>query len=123
VASEPKVQWDADSNSFYTLANVDPDAPSRSNPKFREWRHWLVVNIPGSDVKKGEVISSYAGAGPPKDTGLHRYVFLLYKQPGRIPAEKLNDEGMARASFSIKSWAEAHNLKNPIAANFYQAKH
>jgi len=123
VASEPKVQWDVDSSSFYTLANVDPDAPSRANPKFREWRHWLVANISGSDVKTGDIISSYVGAGPPKDTGLHRYAFLLYKQPGRISAEKLNDEGMSRANFSIRNWAKAHSLGTPIAANFYQAKH
>lgn len=34
---------------------IDPDAPSRQTPTFREWHHWLVVNIPGNDLKKGEV--------------------------------------------------------------------
>lgn len=45
---------------------TDPDAPSRKEPKFREWHHWLVVNIPGNDVKKGETLSEYVGSGPPK---------------------------------------------------------
>lgn len=54
----------------------DPDAPSRSDPKWREWRHWVVVNIPGSEVAKGEEVAAYIGAGPPEGTGLHRYVFL-----------------------------------------------
>lgn len=54
----------------------DPDAPSRVDPKWREWRHWLVGNIPGFDVSKGETLSEYIGSGPPKDTGLHRYIFL-----------------------------------------------
>ena len=54
----------------------DPDAPSRKDPKYREWRHWVVVNIPGGDVSKGEVCAEYIGAGPPKGTGLHRYIIL-----------------------------------------------
>lgn len=47
----------------------DPDAPSRKEPKFREWHHWLVVNIPGNDVKKGDTLSEYVGSGPPEKTG------------------------------------------------------
>jgi len=48
---------------------VDPDAPSRADPKFREWHHWCVANIPGADVSKGDVLSEYVGSGPPKGTG------------------------------------------------------
>jgi phosphatidylethanolamine-binding protein (PEBP) family uncharacterized protein len=48
---------------------TDPDAPSRQNAKFREWHHWLVVNIPGSQLSLGEVKSEYIGAGPPQGTG------------------------------------------------------
>ena len=66
------------------LDDADPDAPSRHHPKFREWHHWLVVNIPGCDVSQGEVQLEYVGSGPPKGTKLHRYVFLAYKQAGRI---------------------------------------
>ena len=54
----------------------DPDAPSRKDPKYREWRHWLVVNVPGGDVSRGEVCAEYVGAGPPKGTGLHRYIVV-----------------------------------------------
>ena len=55
MKDEPRVHWDADPNSFYTLIMTDPDAPSRENPKMREWHHWLVVNIPGNKVAEGEV--------------------------------------------------------------------
>ena len=48
---------------------IDPDAPSRTDPKFREWHHWLVGNIPGCDVSKGETLSQYVGSGPPPNTG------------------------------------------------------
>lgn len=47
----------------------DPDAPSRKEPKFREWHHWLVGNIPGANIGGGDVLSDYVGAGPPNGTG------------------------------------------------------
>ncbi|KAK2712577.1 hypothetical protein QYM36_011309 [Artemia franciscana] len=88
VKNPPTVHWDADPNSFYTLCMTDPDAPSRKEPKFREWHHWLVVNIPGEDISKGEVLSEYVGAGPPQGTGLHRYVLLAFKQAEKISADE-----------------------------------
>ena len=53
VQHQPEVSWEADKGSFYTLIMTDPDAPSRKDPKFREWHHWLVVNIPGNNVLEG----------------------------------------------------------------------
>lgn len=63
---------------------TDPDAPSRADPNFREVRHWLVVNIPGTDVTKGDTIVEFIGSGPPEGTGLHRYTFLVYKQSNKL---------------------------------------
>lgn len=60
---------------------TDPDAPSRKEPTRREFRHWLAVNIAGSDLSSGETVFQFIGSGPPQGTGLHRYVFLLFKQP------------------------------------------
>lgn len=77
VKDPPLVKWQAEKNAFYALVMTDPDAPSRREPKFREWHHWLVGNIPGDNVSKGEVLTEYVGAGPPKNTGLHRYVLLV----------------------------------------------
>ena len=28
---------------------MDPDAPSRQNPKAAQWLHWLVVNVSGDE--------------------------------------------------------------------------
>jgi len=39
-----------------------------------------VGNIPEENIAKGEVLAEYVGPAPPKNTGKHRYVFLLYKQ-------------------------------------------
>lgn len=72
-------------NQTNTLLLVDPDAPSRNDPKSRSYKHWAVINILGSDVSSGDEITAYIGAGAPIRTGLHRYVFLIYKQAdGRI---------------------------------------
>lgn len=125
VKDEPTVTWDADPNALYTLCKTDPDAPSRQDPKFREWHHWLIGNIPGSDLSKGEVLSAYIGAGPPQGTGLHRYVFLLYKQPGKLTFDEprlTNRSGDNRANFAIRKFAKKYNLGAPIAGNLYQAE-
>jgi len=116
----PTISWpEPDKGWFYTLAMVDPDAPSKDDPKYREWRHWLVINIPGDDIHRGDVLTPYAGPAPPKGTGFHRYVILVYKQPNRIMAESMNNEGTGRASFKIEQWAQRHNLGTPIAVNYF----
>ena len=125
VKMEPKVTWAAEDDTLYTLCMTDPDAPSRADPKFREWHHWLVGNIPGCDVSKGEVLSAYIGSGPPKDTGLHRYVFLIYKQSRKLEFEEKrlpNNSGDGRGGFKIETFAKKYNLGQPIAGNFYHAE-
>jgi phosphatidylethanolamine-binding protein (PEBP) family uncharacterized protein len=66
MKEQPSVSWRAESDkTYYTLILTAPDAPSR----IREFNHWLVVNIPGSQVNKGEVKAEYMGAAPPQTTG------------------------------------------------------
>ncbi|XP_044003175.1 phosphatidylethanolamine-binding protein homolog F40A3.3-like isoform X2 [Aphidius gifuensis] len=125
VKDKPEIKYDAEGDAFYTLCMTDPDAPSRKEPIYREWHHWLVANIPGNKINDGDVLSDYVGSGPPKDTGLHRYVFLLYKQPGKLifnETRLTNRSGDGRAKFSIKSFAEKYKLGDPIAGNMYQAE-
>lgn len=76
VKDIPTVDFAADNNSFYTLCMTDPDAPSRENPTYREWHHWLVGNIPGKDVAKGEILSAYVGSGPPPGEKLPCYAIF-----------------------------------------------
>ncbi|XP_039756679.1 protein D2-like [Pararge aegeria] len=118
--------WEMSPNEYYTLAMVDPDAPSRSVPTSRNWNHWLVCNIPGHHVVSGETIAEYVGAGPGEDSGLHRYVFLVYKQPARIVFNEpyLNNRSIAnRTGFSIYDFAKKYNLADPVAGNFFVAQY
>lgn len=44
---------------------------------FREWHHFLVVNMKGNDMSSGCVMSDYVGSGPPKDTGKRTFCLLV----------------------------------------------
>ncbi|XP_050086212.1 protein D2-like [Anopheles aquasalis] len=125
VKDVPTVEWNAEGDAMYTLCMTDPDAPSRKEPTYREWHHWLVGNIPGGDVAKGETLSAYVGSGPPAGTGLHRYVFLVYKQNGKLTFDEprlTNTSGDNRGGFAIRKFAEKYKLGNPVAGNLYQAE-
>jgi len=126
VKDKPTLKWDHDDNSFYTLIMSDPDAPSRANPTIREVRHWYVVNIPGGKVDAGEALFDFIGSGPPKDTGLHRYVFTVYKQSGQLEFDEPRVSNRSRAqrwNSSTLTFVEKYNLGDPIAGNFYQAQY
>ncbi|XP_039270939.2 phosphatidylethanolamine-binding protein homolog F40A3.3-like [Styela clava] len=103
---------------------TDPDAPSRDEPKFREWYHWGVINIPGNDVSKGEEIAAYVGAGPPKGTGKHRYVILVFKQSGKVnyTGDKLGMTMDGRAGQKIDDIVKKHNLGKILAGACFQAE-
>ncbi|XP_064080072.1 protein D2-like isoform X2 [Macrobrachium nipponense] len=126
VFEEPtEICWPADTSNLYTLCMTDPDAPSRQNPIMREFLHWLVVNIPGCELSKGETLAQFVGSGPPKGTGLHRYVYLAYQQPGKISCDEPkmpNNSVENRRQFSIRNFAAKYKLK-PVAGNFYQAEY
>jgi len=125
VKNKPKVKWITNPGKLYTLCMTDPDAPSRKQPKFREWHHWLVVNIPGSCVAGGNVLSEYIGAGPPEGTGLHRYVFIVYEQEKKLQCDEKylqSCSAVGRPCFSISAFADKYCLGKPYAGNFFQAQ-
>ncbi|KAF0488318.1 protein D2-like isoform X5 [Gigaspora margarita] len=64
---------DSDDKSRFTLMMVDPDAPSPKNPTHREWRHWIVGNIPSDgNLSEATHLDDYMGPSPPSGTGEHR---------------------------------------------------
>ncbi|XP_018568621.2 protein D3-like [Anoplophora glabripennis] len=125
VKDEPEVKWDANPEKYYVLSMVDPDAPTRMDPKFREVNHWLIGNIKGSDVSTGNVIADYRGSGPPKGTGLHRYIFLVHEQKEKLTFDEPRSPQMSREhrfNFSIRKFAKKYNLGKAYAGNFYVAQ-
>ncbi|KAL0831385.1 hypothetical protein ABMA28_002208 [Loxostege sticticalis] len=114
----PMVMWRANPYRYYTLIVADPDAPSRIAPEDRAWLHLMVINIPGANVAAGETVFDYLPPGPPPNTGLHRYVFLVYEQPSRIsywgPREFKN-----RGKFCPDHFAAQYGLGFAYAGNFF----
>ncbi|XP_034660535.1 protein D3 [Drosophila subobscura] len=129
VKDEPHVTWVSPEGegreTLLTLLMVDPDAPTRADPTYREILHWAVVNIPGDDPRAGYALAEYMGAGPPLNTGLHRYIFLLYRQSRKIEETESTPKNSrkGRLNFNARDFASKHQLGSPIAANYFQAQY
>ncbi|CAJ1081136.1 S ribosomal protein L38%2C mitochondrial [Xyrichtys novacula] len=82
AAPVPKVSFEAEEGSLWTLLLTCPDEHLLDNEA--EYIHWLVGNIPGGAVQAGEELCHYLPPFPAKGTGFHRYIYVLFKQGGRI---------------------------------------
>jgi phosphatidylethanolamine-binding protein (PEBP) family uncharacterized protein len=138
TAQAPEIQLSDSSggNNFYTLVMTDPDAPSPSEPTLREWLHWIVTDIPGNSggvesatgfswIKEqiaptsssGRELVPYMGPRPP--VGIHRYIFVLFKQPS---APFLIAPPAVRNNFSTRNFAAHYGLGLPVAATYCNAQ-
>ncbi|XP_053125461.1 phosphatidylethanolamine-binding protein 4 isoform X3 [Hemicordylus capensis] len=110
----------ANENKEYVLIMVDPDAPSRATPKYRFWRHWLVSNIKGADLKngnlQGNVLSDYLRPTPPPKSGFHRYQFLIFEQPAHQTIALSLEESASPGSWEMESFVEKFELGVPVAS-------
>lgn len=80
--TEPDVKFESSDNELWTLALTSLDGHLVESDK--EYVHWMVANIPGNQVDKGDTLVEYLQPFPPKGTGFHRFVFVLYKQNGTV---------------------------------------
>ncbi|XP_034239377.1 protein D3-like [Thrips palmi] len=118
VKDQPVFSWSGTSGDLFTVFMVDPDAPSRQNASLRCYLHFAVANVPQNDVAHGTILAPYMGSAPPKDSGLHRYTLLVYKQPGFIQTSAITD----RRKFSVRDYASKNELGAPVAGNFFLAQ-
>jgi len=88
---KPIVTYKANPNHLYTLIIHDPDAFAGNH------LHWLVINIPGANVNNGLEVLPYKKPHPHPKTGLHPYIFKLFKQ-----TRKINKHVMFRRNMSRK---------------------
>jgi len=133
--------------SSYTLVLTDPDAPSREDPKWSEFCHWIATNVPltaasnsvpaeGNGAQststqtaaKGlKEIVEYSPPAPPPKTGKHRYVLLAFepangKSSGNLttPGDR-KQWGTGKVRHGVRQWAEKNNLI-PVGANFFYSQ-
>ncbi|KAI9566975.1 PEBP-like protein [Boletus coccyginus] len=127
VSFTPMQSFAAASDIGYTLVMTDPDAPSRSDPKMGEWRHWVVTGLKApalSALDTGDTgarmtkpaTTAYYPPAPPRGTGPHRYVFLLYQEPSvdfSIPthAREYESRPKDRAKWNAARFADEYGLK------------
>lgn len=106
----------------HVVALTDPDAPSRDNPEWSEFCHWIAVGTLGSSASgvsgfQHRDIVEYKPPGPPPKTGKHRYVFLLLV-PINGTTDELNLEkpkdrkhwGSDDEGHGVREWARDHGL-------------
>ncbi|XP_015787275.1 protein D3 [Tetranychus urticae] len=118
TAKEPVVfNYHSGWYEHYSVVMIDPDAPKDKGTVL----HWMVVNIPGSNMTQGEVACPYFGPKPPMDHGLHRYISLIYLQSDEGPVA-VKDWSQNRYNFNLTSWVQDNNLHGPLFGNFFKAQ-
>lgn len=129
----------------YVITLTDPDAPSRTNPKWSEMCHWIASNmslsqstplaLPQLDLAPSKRqtnvhnVVKYKAPAPPEKTGKHRYVFLVFApRNGSDEAlhvsrpEERRHWGTGRIGGGVREWARANGLV-PVAGNFLYAEY
>lgn len=136
------------SDTKYTLILTDPDAPSRTDKAYSEYAHHIVTgltlkainNASGAsafsaeavadafaapiDFSSGNEILKYEGPGPPPKTGLHRYVYILFKETKPSATEWTGERfrfGTDVPGTGVKDYASKQGLV-PLAVNYFFAQ-
>ncbi|XP_016206905.1 protein FLOWERING LOCUS T-like [Arachis ipaensis] len=102
VVNQPRVTIGGDDlRNFYTLL----------------CDYMLVTDIPATTgANFGNVIVNYEKPLP--TMGIHRFVFVLFRQPGR---QTVYAPGW-RQNFNTREFAELYNLSSPVAALFFNCQ-
>lgn len=119
-----KIKWNYENGTLYSFVMTGLDVPTQEDPHDRESQHWIVGNIPGNNITAGDKYFSFEPAGIEYGEGIHRVVFLVFKQS--MPIEfadwhpQIREDSIYRAHFSTKQFSEKYKLGLPIAVNFYE---
>ncbi|KAI0696588.1 PEBP-like protein [Cytidiella melzeri] len=135
--SMPAEQADSDGDEVaYTLAMFDPDVPTRADPQFKTFRHWVITGLKSpaattsittastAALKTQPAITPYRPPGPRPASGVHRYTFLLFQEPLSKPLsipedapEHHSDTLESRRHWDALAFGEKYGLKL-VGANF-----
>ena len=96
----PKIDYNFDKNKLYTIMMIDKDAPNATDPKYKYWLHWLIIN-------NNQTIIKYEQPTPPIGSGLHRYYICIYLQTDKLT----NIQISKRSNFDVRIFRHQNNLK------------
>ncbi|ESO03627.1 hypothetical protein HELRODRAFT_80148, partial [Helobdella robusta] len=125
---EPQVTFSSRPDELWAVLMTNPD--ENLTNQNQEYIHWLVVNIPGNDLSKGQTLVKYMPPITPMGTGYHRNVFILFKQNNVDDFKSVNrvssDDGAKRLEqrqFSTSKFFKTHE-KNliPHSLAFFQSQ-
>lgn len=91
---------DLKKNIFYTTLIIDVDAPTKNNPIYSDFIHYLKVN-------NNEIIIDYMPPSPPKMSGEHRYIIYIFEQENKINNLKIDK----RNNFNLQIFINNYKLK------------
>ncbi|RUS71199.1 hypothetical protein EGW08_021035 [Elysia chlorotica] len=125
TAKAPSINYSSSEDSLWTLVMSSPDGNLEDNNK--EILHWAVGNIPGSAVDKGEQFCQYLQPFPPRGAGFLRYVFILFKQEGKLDFENLQhsiqSSSLKDRSFSMHEFYKSFQSNmTPAGLAFFQCE-
>ncbi|KAI6777299.1 hypothetical protein HG530_001244 [Fusarium avenaceum] len=132
IESESFAAAQVKKHTSFVIVLTDPDAPSRDNPKWSEFCHWIatsrLISTSASSKHHLKSIIKYKAPAPPPKTGKHRYVFFAFiaangtteKLHLTKPGERKH-WGSEHAVHGVREWAHSNGLV-PVAANFIYAE-
>lgn len=120
----PEVAYVSEPSSLWTLILTNPDG--HLTKQNAEYVHWFVGNIPGDDISQGEVVWNYLQPFPPRGTGFHRFVFILYKQERKMDYTQLKKVGPClqleeRTFQTLDFYRERQDDITPAGLAFFQS--
>ncbi|BFZ53874.1 hypothetical protein PYCC9005_000905 [Savitreella phatthalungensis] len=127
-AYAPNVSFSAEAafpSARYTVAMVDPDAPTPQNASSSQIRHWLVSNVaPSSQLTNisltANVLSGWRSPSPPAGSDPHRYTFLLLRQPQGANVSLTSQQAASISMFNISTFIQQNNL-TVVSGNYFNA--
>ncbi|XP_075034634.1 phosphatidylethanolamine-binding protein 1-like [Mixophyes fleayi] len=126
LKEKPIVEWGyVDPKKLYTIVFTDPDVPSRVDCHSGQWHHYIAVNVKGNDLSTGCTLTEYVGLGAGKDTGLHRYTWLVYEQTTPLKCDEPilgNRSAEKRAHFNVANFRKKYKLSAPVAGICFLAE-
>ncbi|XP_025116001.1 39S ribosomal protein L38, mitochondrial-like [Pomacea canaliculata] len=124
AAVHPFIDYKSDAETLWTLIMSCPDGNLQHNDK--ECLHWFVGNIPGSQIDKGETVCDYLQPFPVRGVGYLRYIFVLYKQNGKMDFSKFKKSdsmSLQERTFSTLEFYRQHQDNiTPAGLAFFQSR-